>query len=256
MNHHGARHARWKGLALARLQVGLAILTQNTLKLLIQDAGRVLVGLRHLNLTARMFVDLDIRSVLQIVKSKSSNGQCWGIGITGRFIRWSAETMTIVACQCGQQFRAQPNLAGKRVKCPSCGGTIAVPVAQTMPQPSGTTSRASTQSQIVACQCGQRFKAPAHLAGQSVKCTSCGTPISVPSSSTSGTPTGSDPLGLGSDDVFSDTRFPPAAQSRQTYLQSSQLLPVRSGATVRESTGNGMGPSLESSVDSHWEFWS
>ena len=32
MNHHGVRHARWKGLALARLQVGLAILMQNTLK--------------------------------------------------------------------------------------------------------------------------------------------------------------------------------------------------------------------------------
>ena len=32
MNHHGVRHACWKGLALARLQVGLAILMQNTLK--------------------------------------------------------------------------------------------------------------------------------------------------------------------------------------------------------------------------------
>ncbi len=32
MNHHGVRHARWKGLALARLQVGLAVIMQNTLK--------------------------------------------------------------------------------------------------------------------------------------------------------------------------------------------------------------------------------
>ena len=32
MNHQGVRHANWKGLALARLQVGLAILMQNTLK--------------------------------------------------------------------------------------------------------------------------------------------------------------------------------------------------------------------------------
>lgn len=32
MNHQGVRHARWKGLALARLQVGLAIIMQNTLK--------------------------------------------------------------------------------------------------------------------------------------------------------------------------------------------------------------------------------
>jgi len=32
MNHHGTRHACWKGLALARLQVGLAIIMQNTQK--------------------------------------------------------------------------------------------------------------------------------------------------------------------------------------------------------------------------------
>ena len=32
MNHQGVRHACWKGLALARLQVGLAIILQNTLK--------------------------------------------------------------------------------------------------------------------------------------------------------------------------------------------------------------------------------
>jgi hypothetical protein len=32
MNHLGVRHARWKGLALARVQVGLAIMVLNTLK--------------------------------------------------------------------------------------------------------------------------------------------------------------------------------------------------------------------------------
>jgi hypothetical protein len=32
MNHHGVRRARWKGLALARVQVGLAIVMLNTLK--------------------------------------------------------------------------------------------------------------------------------------------------------------------------------------------------------------------------------
>ncbi len=34
MNHQGVRHARWKGLALARVQVGLAIILQNTLLLM------------------------------------------------------------------------------------------------------------------------------------------------------------------------------------------------------------------------------
>lgn len=32
MNHQGVRHAKWKGLALARVQVGLAIVMLNTLK--------------------------------------------------------------------------------------------------------------------------------------------------------------------------------------------------------------------------------
>ena len=32
MNHQGVRHAKWKGLALTRLQVGLAIVMINTLK--------------------------------------------------------------------------------------------------------------------------------------------------------------------------------------------------------------------------------
>ncbi len=33
MNHQGVRHACWKGLALARLQVGLAVIIQNALEL-------------------------------------------------------------------------------------------------------------------------------------------------------------------------------------------------------------------------------
>ena len=32
MNHQSVRHAHWKGLAMARLQVGLAIVMLNTLK--------------------------------------------------------------------------------------------------------------------------------------------------------------------------------------------------------------------------------
>jgi hypothetical protein len=32
MNHQGVRHARWKGLAMARVQVGLGIVLLNTFK--------------------------------------------------------------------------------------------------------------------------------------------------------------------------------------------------------------------------------
>ena len=32
-----------------------------------------------------------------------------------------------VACQCGQQFVAKDELAGKRVKCPKCGTALTIP---------------------------------------------------------------------------------------------------------------------------------
>jgi hypothetical protein len=34
-----------------------------------------------------------------------------------------------VACKCGQQFAANDNLAGKRVKCPKCGQPLTIPAA-------------------------------------------------------------------------------------------------------------------------------
>jgi len=34
-----------------------------------------------------------------------------------------------VRCQCGKAFAARDELAGKRVKCPSCGGVLAIPAA-------------------------------------------------------------------------------------------------------------------------------
>jgi hypothetical protein len=39
-----------------------------------------------------------------------------------------------VACQCGQRFAANDALAGKRVKCPKCGGVLAIP----RPQPAAS----------------------------------------------------------------------------------------------------------------------
>src|SRR5436189_3480868 len=35
-----------------------------------------------------------------------------------------------VACACGKKFAAKDELAGKRLKCPSCGGPIDIPAAQ------------------------------------------------------------------------------------------------------------------------------
>lgn len=84
----------------------------------------------------------------------------------------------VVSCQCGKKFAAPENLAGKKVKCPSCGQPIIIPAAgptkpATVPQSGNIT---------VSCQCGKRFSAPPNLAGKNVKCPGCGQPIAVPGS--------------------------------------------------------------------------
>ncbi len=82
-----------------------------------------------------------------------------------------------VTCSCGQQFMAQPHLAGKRVPCPSCGNPLTIPTSADQPSsPAGEPAGAN----IVTCQCGQSFKAPPHLLGQRVPCPSCGQPIDIP----------------------------------------------------------------------------
>ena len=65
----------------------------------------------------------------------------------------------VVKCRCGQTFKAKPELAGKQVKCPACGGVFVVP-------------KAFFDESIgiaVVCQCGGRFMARASLAGQIVR---------------------------------------------------------------------------------------
>jgi DNA-directed RNA polymerase subunit RPC12/RpoP len=43
-------------------------------------------------------------------------------------------------CECGKRLRVKDDLAGKRVKCPSCGHAILVPPLQSVSQPKATTS--------------------------------------------------------------------------------------------------------------------
>ena len=103
--------------------------------------------------------------------------------------------MSILAtCQCGASFRAKPELAGKRVKCPSCGHPFSVP----RPEAAAAPIR-------VACRCGQAFQAKPELAGRRVKCPACGQPLTIPhpAGSHDADPLGvgdssADPLGLGS----------------------------------------------------------
>ena len=74
-----------------------------------------------------------------------------------------------VSCACGAEFNAKPELAGKTVKCPTCGGSFNVPKAH-----------APSPSIRVKCRCGSTFNAKSALAGKRVKCPSCGDAIAVP----------------------------------------------------------------------------
>ena len=56
MNHQGVRHACWKGLALARLQVGLAVLLLNTLKWHKIRHGRGNAGQGNIPITTAEFL--------------------------------------------------------------------------------------------------------------------------------------------------------------------------------------------------------
>jgi hypothetical protein len=58
---------------------------------------------------------------------------------------------TQVTCHCGKRFLAQPHLAGKRVACPACGGTIDVPKSERRLTPSSP----QPSSIVVGCRCGQ-----------------------------------------------------------------------------------------------------
>lgn len=82
--------------------------------------------------------------------------------------------MTIHAnCGCGAKFEAKDELAGKRVKCPTCGSPLTVP------------NRTAPATPIrVACQCGQAFQAKATLSGKSVQCPACHQALWVPHLST------------------------------------------------------------------------
>jgi uncharacterized paraquat-inducible protein A len=98
--------------------------------------------------------------------------------------------MTIkVACKCGKRFAAQPHLAGKRIKCPSCGLPMTVLAQLTSPE-IATTSKPETQEDSQAknpaqytsvnCKCGARLRIKRVHAGQTGKCPKCGNLV-VPS---------------------------------------------------------------------------
>jgi hypothetical protein len=81
----------------------------------------------------------------------------------------------IVSCTCGKQLQARDEYAGKRLKCPGCGATIAVPAAE-----SAAAGAAAATVITFSCKCGKTFQVDAKLAGRKSKCTACGEPLVIP----------------------------------------------------------------------------
>ncbi len=75
-----------------------------------------------------------------------------------------------VACQCGQQFNARDELAGKTVKCPKCGGALKIPAPT--PASSGLADLLEEvglrEGKLVCPGCGEE------MAPEAVLCVACG----------------------------------------------------------------------------------
>lgn len=77
-----------------------------------------------------------------------------------------------VTCQCGQQLSAKDEFAGRRVKCPGCGGPLLIPQPQAAEADDGITGLlddAGVRAGVNRCSgCG------AEMADEAVLCVMCG----------------------------------------------------------------------------------
>lgn len=112
-----------------------------------------------------------------------------------------------VTCRCGKWFAAPDHLAGTTAACPSCGSPIAIQASGTAAaQPAQSRAAPTPKAQpaaaglVVSCACGQSYKAPESLRGQSLPCPACGRAIPIPAAAQPKAPAavgqfGLDPLG-------------------------------------------------------------
>ena len=108
-------------------------------------------------------------------------------------------------CTCGAEFNVKPELAGKRVKCPKCGDTFAVPKPQT------------AESRIrVTCQCGKAVKAKRELAGKRVKCPACGQALDIPTPTVKAAQRPSGDISSGTGNTAADPGGPTSPQAVPT----------------------------------------
>ncbi len=137
----------------------------------------------------------------------------------------------VVSCSCGARFEAKDTLLGKRVKCPQCGGALAIPSAQSQaagaasaqpqslpsqaaprqPQPNQATARQQQPPQASPAQAQKRAADPRQAQQRAAAQRQTQARRPVPQSPAGDVPVLSssdvvdnDPLGLGSDPLGGD----------------------------------------------------
>jgi len=76
-----------------------------------------------------------------------------------------------IRCVCGKTLKIPDSLAGKKVKCPSCGHVLSV---------DGDATRPAGGKQTVQCSCGQKLAVPADAMGKKVRCPACSAIVAIP----------------------------------------------------------------------------
>lgn len=76
----------------------------------------------------------------------------------------------IVACSCGKRLKAKPELAGKKVKCPGCGGVLVVPALRA-PVATDATAAPPSTAPVAEKECPTCL---ATVPGAAVLCVCCG----------------------------------------------------------------------------------
>jgi len=118
-----------------------------------------------------------------------------------------------VGCQCGATFAANPTLAGKTVKCPTCGSSISIP-------------KSAEPERVLVAQCdscGKKYKVLAKNSGKVVRC-SCGQQFTVGTNPTSNMPAAADLL-----EGLNDPLATPSTAATRS-LPASPLAPANSGS--------------------------
>lgn len=87
---------------------------------------------------------------------------------------------------CGRTLRANPEMAGKRTKCPGCATILTIPAAEaaaSAPKPAAPPAAAPATTPaggVVSCECGTKIRTKPEWAGKTIKCPKCESRIKVP----------------------------------------------------------------------------